>query len=387
MIQSSKENLMTTKYILTITLLSSVLFFQACSEKENKETQKVETNPITQVKINTLKKQMYPIWVNFSGKTQAIKNVDVSSKVKGELKTILFIAGEKVKKGQALFQIDKSEYTLILLQKQAVLKKNQASLNLALANVNRYKPLVQQQLAPAEKLDELLAKYEQLKAQVSEDKAVIKRAELDISYTLVKAPIKGNIGKATLDIGNIITSSTVLTKIVQSDFLYVNFNPSANIVSLIQKYKSVKNPKVKVMPQNTNNDLEIYGELDFVDNIVDGNTGTVALRARINNKNNIIFPGTIVDIKLLVTNKEALLALSPNTISRNQLGAYVYIVNKQNTIEIRQIEISYSNKDLLIIKSGLKQGDKVIISALNKLKISQEVIGIESENPINIKGL
>lgn len=376
---------MTTKYILTMTLLSTLVFFQACSDKEEKKVEVIKK--ITQVNINTIKKQNYAIWVNFSGKTQASKNVSITAKVQGELKKILFTPGSKVTQGQALFQVDDSEYKITLLQKEATLNKNKASLKLALANVNRYKPLVQKELAPKEKLDELIAVKEQLQAQITADKAIIKQAKLDLEYTIIKAPIKGSIGKALLDIGNMINTNTVLANIVQSDVLYVNFNPSANEVSLIKKYKAEKYPKIKVIPQNANKNLELYGKLDFIDTISNESTGTVALRASINNTDNILFPGTFVDIKLFISDKIPFIALSPKVISRNQLGAYVYIVNEENSIEIRQLEITYSNKNLVIIKKGLKEGDKVIISAINKLKIAQKVEGIERPNSIDIKGL
>ena len=133
--------------------------------------------------------------------------------------------------------------------------------------------------------------------------------------------------------------------------------------------------------------MELYGKLDFIDTISNESTGTVALRASINNTDNILFPGTFVDIKLFISDKIPFIALSPKVISRNQLGAYVYIVNEENSIEIRQLEITYSNKNLVIIKKGLKEGDKVIISAINKLKIAQKVEGIERPNSIDIKGL
>ena len=104
---------------------------------------------------------------------------------------------------------------------------------------------------------------------------------------------------------------------------------------------------------------------------------------KIDNKDNIIFPGTFVEIKLFVTDKLSVLALHPNNLAQNQLGSYVLVVDENNKVQTRQIETSYSNNDLVIVKKGLQAGDKVIVSALKQLKVSKTVNAVEVKNPIN----
>ena len=140
-----------------------------------------------------------------------------------------------VKKGDALYKIDDTEYTAILAQKLATLKKDEANLNLIIANVNRYAPLVEKDLAPREKLDELIANKKQAAATVDADKSTIKQAQINVDYTTIRATIDGQIGKSLINIGNIVDSSSSLATIVQSKKLYVNFNPSSNQVSLLKK--------------------------------------------------------------------------------------------------------------------------------------------------------
>lgn len=329
-----------------------------------------------------MKKETYPIWVDFSGKTEAFKNVEVTSRVNGELKEIFFKAGEDVKKDQLLFKIDDSQYNAILEQKTAGLEKDQASLNLAISNVNRYKPLVKDGLAPREKLDELEATQKQLQAVVNASKASIKQATLDVEYTQIKATIDGKVGQNLLDEGNLVNaSSTILTKIVDSKKLYVNFNPSTNEVSLINKYKSQENPTVKIKLEN-NDSIELKGNIDFIDNSTNQTTGTVLMRAIIDNKDNIIFPGSFVEIKLFITDNIPLLAVQPNILGQNQLGSFVYVVNAENKIQSKQVEIQYSNKDLAIIKSGLEEGDRVVVSDITKLRNNLLVNATVVENKI-----
>lgn len=347
-------------------VLILLLVFLGCEKKEEKKLETKEIKKI-EVEVNKVTKETYPIWVNFSGKTEAFKNVEVTSRVSGELKEIYFKAGDEVKKDQLLFKIDDSQYKAILEQKIAGLQKDEASLNLAISNVNRYKPLVKDGLAPREKLDELVATQKQLQAVVNASKASIKQATLDVEYTQIKATIDGKVGQNLLDVGNLVNAtSTVLTKIVDSKKLYVNFNPSANEVSLIKKYKSQDNPTVKVKLEN-NDSIELKGSIDFIDNTTNQSTGTVLMRAIIENEDNIIFPGTFVEIKLFITDEIPVIAVHPNTLGQNQLGTFVYVVNAENKLETRQVEIQYSNEDIAIIKSGLNEGDNVVVSDITKL--------------------
>lgn len=375
----------TNKKILTsVFIASSLLVFSACSDKKTEE-KKVEVKEVkkTEVQVHSIKKETYPIWVNFSGKTEAKNNVFVTAKVAGELKEIYFKAGDTVAKGQKLFKIDDRVYKAVLSQRKSSLQKDRANLNLAVANVKRYKPLVEKGLAPREKLDELVANQRQLQAVINSDNATIKEAQIDLDDTLIKASISGKIGKSLIDIGNNVSTSDKLVQIVQSNDLYVNFNPSSKEVFLLNQYKSEKYPKVIVLPEDIENmDLGLKGKVDFIDSVTNETTGTVGMRATINNEKELLYPGTFVNIKLFVTDKIPVITVHPNSLSQNQLGFFVYTVNAENKVQKIQVKVEYSNKDLAIIKSGLMIGDKVIVSATNKLQENQEVIASEVANPI-----
>lgn len=366
-----------------VLLLFGVLgvLLSGCEDKKEKASVVKET-PIA-VNVHTLKKETYPIWVDFSGKTQAVDEVMVISRVLGELKESFFKPGDTVKKGQLLFTIDKSEYQAVWDQKNAILQKDKASLNLANANVKRYEPLVKEQLAPREKLDELLATKQQLEATIRADEAALEAAKLDLDYCDVKASIDGQIGKELVLIGNIVNVGTELAKIVQTKFLYVNFSPSAHEVALIKKYKSKDNPKVKVQLKSSKRmTIELEGEIDFIDNVSNTSTGTVAMRAKISNEKQLLFPGTFVELKLFVTDKRPVLAVHPDQISQNQQGQYVYIVNNKNEIETKQVKPAYSNNELAIISEGLNEGDKVLVGTINVLRNGSKVTITEVTNPI-----
>jgi len=156
----------------------------------------------------------------------------------------------------------------------ATLKKDESSQRLALANLRRYEPLVQKGLAPREKLDELKARLGEYNAVVKADKSAVKEAKLDVEYSVVKATIDGKIGKSLVDIGNIITSSDKLAEVVQTKDLYVNFNPSSSEVFILNRYKSEEFPKVKILPENVEDqNLSLNGKVDFIDNVTNSSRG------------------------------------------------------------------------------------------------------------------
>lgn len=373
------------KIALPLTLILLGFILGGCEDKSASKDKATKTVQVVPVKVHTLEKKVYPIWVDFTGKTEAFKDVDITSRVTGELKSIHFKSGDVVQKDQLLFQIDDTEYKAILAQKNATLKKNQASLKLAIANVNRYKPLVKKQLAPKEKLDELIAKKEELQATVKADESTIKQAKLNVDYCQVKATITGYIGKNLLDIGNIVSNSSKLANIVQSDTLYVNFTLSDREIFLYNKYKSEKFPPVQVLPEEiTDTTQSLKGRIDFVDNVTNNSTGTIAIRAKINNEKHLLYPGSFVNIKLFITADIPVIALHPNTILQDQQGTYVYVVKEDSTLEKRIIVVDYSNKDLALIKSGLSEGEKIVVSATKRLRTSQKVSTTEVPNPIKL---
>lgn len=370
-------------WAIPLTIFISFIF-TACEDKEKVEVKQVQEK--TSVNIYTMKTKTHPIWVDFTGKTEALENVFVTSRVNGELEKVFFKAGDIVKKGDILFKIDDREYKAILAQKEATLKKDQASLKLAIANFNRYSPLVKKGLAPKEKLDELNARVDEYKAIVSADKFSVKEARLDVIYSEVEATIDGKIGKSLVDIGNIITNADKLANIVQTNQLYVNFDPSSSEIFLLNKYKSEEYPRILVQPESIQEStVNIPGRVDFIDNKTNEMTGTVSMRAIIPNEQKLLFPGTFVNIKLFVTDKISFKAVHPNNLGQNQLGVYVLTVDANNKIVKKQLEVEYSNEYLAIIRAGLKDGDRIIASAINRLREGQEVIPTEVENPIKFK--
>ena len=374
----------TNKIIRTAILLFSLWLLAGCGSQKKEVAAAAEENPL-EVKVHTLQKEKYPVWIYFTGKTQAFDEVDVLARVGGELKAYHFQPGQQVKKDDLLFSIDKSEYQAVWDQKNAILEKDTASYALAKANVKRYTPLVKEQLAPREKLDELTATLKQYEASIKSDEAALKRAKLDLEYCDIKASIDGQIGKPLVLTGNIVSAGTILSKIVNSTKLYVNFNPSAQEVALIKRYGKEKKPAVKVGVRGDEHITErLKGKIDFIDNISNSSTGTVAMRAVVENRKGLIFPGSFVEIELFL-GEYHVLAIHPDQVSQDQEGSYVYVVNAKNEVHTVHVEPFFTNNDLMLVGKSLHAGDRVIVGTVSGLAEGEKVKPQEVPNPVKVK--
>jgi RND family efflux transporter MFP subunit len=370
-----------------IILLSSIFFFTACSEE--KPTQTPKKIPPLSVNTITVKKEAIPIWRSYTGTTKASSDQEIRARVSGTLKEIYFEDGQSVKKGQKLFLIEQDEYKAALDAAKAKKAQDEASLKLADADVARYAPLVKEGLAPRATLEQYQAQQAGLKAAIAGDIAEIKKAQLSLSYTMLRAPISGKIGVRKVDIGNLVGQgeATLLTTIMSVDPIYAYFSPSQNDVRMFEKYKNKDKPDAFIEMKGQHDTVRLDGFIDFSNNEVDSLTSTITMRATISNKDAKILPGTFVYVNIFVNDKYEFLMIPPEVIFADQLGSYVYIVDKENKASRVNIEIGYSSKYYVSVTSGLKDGDRVIVSALVKVRDSMEVAPIDATETKGIKAV
>lgn len=364
--------LKSTKLLNTL-LFSSLLLFTACSDEKAQQVKK--GIPPLAVNTITVKKEAVPVWKQYTGMTKASSAQDVKTRVSGILEEIYFKDGQEVKKGQKLFKIQQAEYQAALNAAKAKKRQDEASLALAKADVNRYQPLVDEGLAPRATLEQYQAQKAGLEAAIAGDVAEIKKAELKLSYTIITAPIRGNVSARRVDIGNLVGQgeSTLLTTIVRVDPIYAYFSPSQKDVSMFQKYRNKDKPEAFIEVPGSIDELRLDGFVDFSNNIVDPLTSTITMRATINNKDSKVLPGTFVYVNLFINDKYKFLMIPPEVIFNDQLGKFVYVADENSTVKRVDIKTDYSSKYYVSVHDGLKDGDRLIVSALVKLKSGRKV--------------
>jgi len=357
---------------LKASLFALLLLAGCSSEKQQVKQQEV---PPLNIQTITVKKEKIPIWQRYTGMTKASSDQEVKARVPGILEAIYFHDGDYVTKGQKLFKIEQTEYLAALKAAQAKKQQDEASLALAKADVKRYTPLVEEGLAPRATLEQYQAQEAGLEAAIEADEAQIQKAEIELGYTIIKAPINGRVSARLVDVGNLVGQgeSTLLTTIVNTDPLYAYFSPSQADALLFQKYKKKERPDAFIEVPDASN-LRLNGYVDFANNSVDALTSTLTMRATIENKERQVLPGTFVYVSLFINDEYEFLMIPPEVVFTDQLGSYVYVVDENSTLKRADIKTGYSSKYYINIESGLKDGDKVAVSALMKLKPNRKVI-------------
>jgi len=366
-----------TKKVLLLAALSTAILFSGCGEE--KKAAAPHALPPLAVETVTVHKKPFPIWVQYTAITKATSDQEIRARVSGRLQKIYFKDGDMVHKGDKLFLIEQAQYKSNLASAKAKKRRDQASLALAKADVQRFKPLVKDGLAPRATLEQHEARYGELVAAIASDQADIQNAKLELSYTVVIAPVTGQVSARRVDVGNLVGygESTVLTTIVQTDSIYAYFSPTESQVQRIYKFRSQKDLPAFIEVHGQGEKVlerkRLDGFVDFSNNTVDPLTSTISMRATIDNVDNAVYPGTFVYINIFITDKFELIMVPPQTIFEDQLGKFVYTVDANNTARRTSVTTNLGSRYYISIENGLKEGDRVVISGLMKVKDGREV--------------
>ena len=360
------------KYSTPILIATILLYINGCGEEES--TPPPKSPPPLVVDVVTVEKKKFPLWVQFTGTTQAVSDQEIRARVSGRLEKRYFEDGAYVDKGDKLFLIEQDQYKSNLEKAESKKRKDEAALALAKNDVKRYKPLVKEGLAAKSTLEQYEAKRDSLYAAISADEAAIQNAKLELSYTTVVAPISGQIGARRVDVGNLVGygESTLLATIVQTDTIYTYFSPSESDAQKIYKFKSRDKLPAFIEVRGQGKDIfkrkRLDGFVDFTNNKVDPLTSTVSMRATIENKDRSVYPGTFVYINVFITDRYEFVLVPPQAIQEDQLGKFVYTVDSNSTAKRTAIETSFSTRYYTTIHKGLKSGDRVVISGFVKIQ-------------------
>jgi RND family efflux transporter MFP subunit len=246
--------------------------------------------------------------------------------------------------------------------------------------VNRYKPLVAEGLAPRATLEQYQARMNEYIAVVEADDAGIRDAELNLSYTDVIAPISGRISHLHVDVGNIVGfgEKTLLTTMVSDDPMYAYFSPTEEDFQIMRKYGSQDALHALVRIPSKSEYLKrkpFKGEINFRDNKVDAMTGTITMRATVDNTEHDLLEGTFVYVEVFVSDEYPFMVVPPQVVLEDQQGSFLYVVDQSSKTKRVAVKRGYENRYYLQIVEGLNDGDKIIISSIPKLRPEMKVEG------------
>lgn len=321
-------------------------------------------------------------YVEATGNTAPVKNVDLVARVQGFLQSIDYQDGAFVKQGTQLFTIEPETYKLKLDQAQAAEAGAQASLRQAEADYKRQSDLVQRQAASQATLDNSTSNRDNAQANLQQAQAKTRLAEVNYGYTKVSAPFDGVVSAHMVSIGELVgvSSPTQLASIVAMDPIYVNFTVNEQDVLRIRAEAARRGLTAADMKQfpiqvglQTEAGYPHEGKLDYVAPTLTQSTGTLAVRGLVPNDKRVLLPGYFVRVRVPFTQeKDALLA--PDTaLGSDQGGRYLLVVNGDNVVEQRKVQIGPVDNGLRVIESGLMPDDRVVIAGLLRVIPGQKI--------------
>ena len=327
------------------------------------------------VRLAEVKQSEFAIELKALGTVTSYNTVNVRSRVDGELVKVLFDEGQQVKAGDLLAVIDPRPYKVALQQAQGALQENQAQLKNAELDLQRYKGLYEEDSIARQTLDTQQALVNQYRGSLQRNQADVATARLNLDFTQIRAPIDGRLGLRQLDVGNLVSSgdTTPLVVITQADPISVIFTiPEGDLPAVLQRRRDGATLAVEAWDRGERMKLA-EGVLESLDNQIDTTTGTVKLKARFDNAEQMLFPNQFVNVRLRVETREAATIIPSAAVQFGTQGTFVYVVGDDNKVSIRPVTIVASDAERSMVNEGVQQGERVVIEGTDRLRDGSEV--------------
>ncbi|EEN7625672.1 multidrug efflux RND transporter periplasmic adaptor subunit AcrA [Salmonella enterica] len=364
--------------LAVVLMLSGSLALTGCDDKQDQQG----GQQMPEVGIVTLKTEPLQITTELPGRTVAYRIAEVRPQVSGIILKRNFVEGSDIEAGVSLYQIDPATYQATYDSAKGDLAKAQAAANIAELTVKRYQKLLGTQYISKQEYDQALADAQQATAAVVAAKAAVETARINLAYTKVTSPISGRIGKSSVTEGALVQNgqASALATVQQLDPIYVDVTQSSNdFLRLKQELANgslkQENGKAKVdLVTSDGIKFPQSGTLEFSDVTVDQTTGSITLRAIFPNPDHTLLPGMFVRARLQEGTKQTALLVPQQGVTRTPRGdATVLVVGADNKVEIRQIVASQAIGDKWLVTDGLKAGDRVVVSGLQKVRPGAQV--------------
>ena len=365
-----------TRNTLGLFLLGSIaaLVLSACGNPQ--AANEAEAPPAPEVSVAQVVSERITEWDEFTGRLQAPETVNLVPRVSGYIEQVHFTEGALVNKGDLLVQIDPKPFAAEVARLKAELQSAQSALALAENEFIRAEKLSVARAISEELLDTRLARKQQTAANVASVKAALHRAELDLSYTRITAPISGRVSYALITAGNYVNAGeSQLTSLVSTEKMYAYFDvDEQSYLKYLRLSEDGKRADTRDATANPvymaladDSDYQHMGNIDFVDNSVNQQTGTIRIRATFANSDNSLLPGLFARIKLVGSDSYQGILIDEKAIGTDLNNKYVLLVNAENQLEYRAVKLGEKVNGLRIVREGLSANDKIVVNGLQRV--------------------
>ncbi|MDP9084123.1 MAG: efflux RND transporter periplasmic adaptor subunit [Pseudomonadota bacterium] len=334
--------------------------------------------PPPQVSVAQVLEKRVKDWDEFTGRFQAVESVEIRPRVSGYIDRVAFAEGSQVKRGDLLFVIDPRPYQAEYDRAAADVKRYKTALELARIELGRVQRLKDSGAVSEEELDERKSTVAQGEANVSGSEAALETAALNVNFTRVTSPIVGRVSRAEVTRGNLVTGGTnggtLLTSVVSMDPMYLYFD--ADEQSYL-RYTQMARAGERPSSRDTPNPVQVglaneagfphTGSVDFVDNQLNPQTGTIRARAVLQNKDGQFTPGLFARVQLLGSSEHAAILIDDRAVNTDQSQKYVLLLGANNQIEYRRVELGRIIEGLRTVREGLKAGDVIVVNGAQRV--------------------
>lgn len=307
-----------------------------------------------------------PVELRAVGRIDANRSVSVRAQVSGPIVAVHFTEGARVKEGQLLVEIDRRPYAAALAEAKARLEQDRARAENARADAVRYADLVEKEFVTRQQYEAARANAAALEAAVVADQAAVDRAALSLSYCAVRAPVSGRTGRLLVHPGNLVAANgpEPVVTIEQVQPVFATFSVPERHLAAVRGTGGAP-LQVRVTPSGGQ---PVTGTLAFVDNAVDGTTGTVLLKARLENEDEALWPGQTVEVALRIGERTRAVVVPSSAVATGQQGDYAYVVSAENRAQLRLVEVAQAGEAETVVAKGILAGELVVTEGQLRLR-------------------
>ena len=345
---------------LDIAVLSAVVIVSSCKKEE------APRSPTVPVRLAKAELSIAPVIITSNGVVEPLQSVAVQAQVSGTLLDVAFTEGQDVQAGQVLFRIDPRPFRAALAQAEAALARDLAQAGNAIRDAARYSDLAAKDYVTKSQADQQSAQAVAARATVSADSAAVEAARVNLSYATIRAPIAGRTGGLLIRRGNLVSPGAgPLVVINQLHPIMVRFTITQRDFAALQRRAAQGRVPIRLTAGDSVPIGEV-GELAFIDNAVDSLTGTVTAKARFQNASSVLWPGEYVNVRAELEAQQAL-TIPAIAVQTGAEGTYVYVVGADKKAQVVRVVVGHQFENVVVIESGLKAGDMVVIDGQSRL--------------------
>ena len=337
-----------------------------------------QSPPPPQVSVAQVLEKRVKDWDEFTGRLQAVESVEIRPRVSGYIDRVAFTEGSEVKRGDLLFVIDPRPYQAEYDRAAADVKRYKTALELARIELVRVQRLKDSGAVSAEELDERKSTVAQAEANVAGSEAALEAASLNLNFTKVTSPITGRVSRAEVTRGNLVTGGsnggTLLSSVVSMDPIYLYFDgDEQTYLRYSQMARSGERPSSRDAPNPVQVGLANEegfphpGTMDFVDNQLNPQTGTIRARAVLQNKDGQFTPGLFARVQLLASGEYSAILIEDRAVNTDQSQKYVLLLGAGNQVEYRKVKLGRVIDGLRVVREGLKAGDVIVVNGAQRV--------------------